>query len=170
MMLAQHFLWQAKLCNGNLPKGEKKMGICITVKWYKSKFGVNIDIREFCTIHNSVIGDDCKIYERVSIKKSHLYSGCDINAGTYIENAVIGPKVQIAPNCTIVGVTHNFSCDGINHEDIFEDITIDKGAWIGASAIILPGAHIGEGAVIGAGAIVKKGDRSINCVWRILIF
>ncbi len=33
-------------------------------------------------------------------------------------------------------------------------IRIEKGAWIGAGAIILPGVTIGEGAVVGAGSVV----------------
>ena len=35
-------------------------------------------------------------------------------------------------------------------------VTIKKGVWIGAGAIILPGVTIGEYAVIGAGATVTK--------------
>jgi len=35
-----------------------------------------------------------------------------------------------------------------------EGITLKKGCWIGALAIILPGVTIGENAVIGAGAVV----------------
>lgn len=35
-------------------------------------------------------------------------------------------------------------------------ITIDKGAWLGARAIILKGVNIGEGAIVGAGSVVTK--------------
>lgn len=35
-------------------------------------------------------------------------------------------------------------------------VTIKKGAWIGAGAIILPGVTVGEYAVVGAGATVTK--------------
>ena len=127
-----------------------------TTRIIKTSLGIGIMIREFCTIHNSTLEDKCKIYERVSIKKSYLHSGCDINAGTYIENATLYEDVQVAPNCVIVGVTHKFSSTSVSHEDIFEKIIIEKGVWIGAGVIILPGANIGEGAVIGAGAIVRN--------------
>ncbi|MBI5303617.1 MAG: hypothetical protein HY868_15890 [Chloroflexi bacterium] len=33
-------------------------------------------------------------------------------------------------------------------------VRIERGAWIGARAIILKGVTIGEGAVVGAGAVV----------------
>ncbi|WP_325051010.1 acyltransferase [Legionella adelaidensis] len=35
-------------------------------------------------------------------------------------------------------------------------ITLKKGCWIGANAIILPGVSIGENAVVGAGSVVTK--------------
>ncbi len=48
-----------------------------------------------------------------------------------------------------------------DNEQIFQTITIGKGAWIGAGAIVM--ANVGEGAIVGAGAVVTKpvnaGDR-----------
>jgi|TARA_Y100000310_G_scaffold344186_1_gene455613 acetyltransferase-like isoleucine patch superfamily enzyme len=35
-------------------------------------------------------------------------------------------------------------------------ITIGKGAWIGAGAVILPGVTIGEGAIVGANAVCRE--------------
>ncbi len=35
-------------------------------------------------------------------------------------------------------------------------VRIDKNAWVGRSAMILPGVHIGEHAVVAAGAVVTK--------------
>lgn len=35
-------------------------------------------------------------------------------------------------------------------------VTLKKGCWIGANAILLPGVTIGENAVVGAGSIVTK--------------
>ena len=33
---------------------------------------------------------------------------------------------------------------------------IDKGAFIGIGAMILPGVHIGEGSLVGPGSVVTK--------------
>ncbi len=38
----------------------------------------------------------------------------------------------------------------------FERVRIERGAYIGVNATILPGVTIGEGAVIGAGSVVTK--------------
>ncbi len=37
-----------------------------------------------------------------------------------------------------------------------EMITLKKGCWIGANAILLPGVTVGENSVIGAGSVVTK--------------
>ena len=38
----------------------------------------------------------------------------------------------------------------------FRSVTINDGADVGVSAVILPGVTIGEGAQIGAGAVVSE--------------
>jgi acetyltransferase-like isoleucine patch superfamily enzyme len=40
--------------------------------------------------------------------------------------------------------------------DFDNEIWIDKNAWIGARAILLPGARIGEGAIVGAACVVNS--------------
>ncbi len=113
-------------------------------------------LREYSTLHDVKIDDGCSIYERVSIKKSTIGKNVSINAGTYIENSIIGDDVMIGPNCTIVGVTHTFTPEIISKEDTWKRITIGKGAFLGGSVVVLPGRSIGEGSVIGAGTIINK--------------
>ena len=75
-------------------------------------------------------------------------------------------KIIIEDN-VMVGAGVHFYVNNHRYDDIntpiidqgyypSEDITIKKGAWIGANSIILPGVTIGENAVIGAGSIVTK--------------
>ena len=132
------------------------MAIDETVRVVESIIGNGVEIREFSTIHDSYIGVECRISERVSIKKSKIGTGVEINAGSYIEKVEIHDYAQIGPNCNIVGVTHEFSLNGVNYDDIFNQIIIGEGVWIGAGCTILPGVLIGAGAVVGAGSIVKK--------------
>lgn len=117
----------------------------------------DVTLREYTTIHDSEIGDECRIYERCSIKKCHISEEVDINAGSYVENAEIGPKVQIGPNSSIVGVTHELGEDGmIFRNDVFERIILHEGVFIGANVVLLPGVDIGKGSVIAAGATVSQ--------------
>ena len=114
-------------------------------------------VREFVTIHDSSIGDDCEIYERTSIKKSQLGDDVVVNAGNYVENAEIGNEVQIGPNSSVVGVTHNLKKAGMElHNDVFERIILEAGVFIGAGAVIAPGIEIGVDTVVAAGAVVTR--------------
>lgn len=114
-------------------------------------------VREFVTIHDSTVGDECEIYERSSIKKCRLGDDVVVNAGTFVENVEIGDAVQIGPNCSIVGVTHNLGESGMElHNDVFERIILQSGAFVGAGTVIVPGVEIGRNTVISAGAVVTE--------------
>lgn len=117
----------------------------------------SVEIREYVTIHDSSIGSDSRIYERVSIKKSDIAGSVDINANTYVENARIDDRVQIGPNASIVGVTHDLTDDGMEHRnDQFEEVMLETGAFVGTGAVVLPGVHVGENAVVGANVTVTE--------------
>ena len=63
----------------------------------------------------------------------------------------IGNNVQIGPQVTIVIDNH----DSDNRNILCcKRVRIEDNVWIGAGAIITPGAHIQSGAIIGAGAVV----------------
>lgn len=81
-----------------------------------------------------------------------------INAGSTLmdeggiifeDNVFVGPKVSI--------ITQNH-CEEpeLRNVTYARKIHIKKGAWIGASSIILPGVTIGENAIVGAGSVVTK--------------
>jgi maltose O-acetyltransferase len=71
------------------------------------------------------------------------------------DNLVVGDRVSMGPRVTIVTSSHP------NHSRIAPvapvargKVVIEDDAWIGASAIILPGVRIGRGAVVGAASVV----------------
>lgn len=93
----------------------------------------------------------------------------------YRENIAIGRQVMIGPDTTIgarslvviedhvrisQGVTIETATldlsQPIPYPHISRQITIERGAWIGAGAMVLGGVKIGRYAVVGAGAIVTK--------------
>jgi acetyltransferase-like isoleucine patch superfamily enzyme len=142
----------------------KRSSVDPTSKIINSTISKSVGIREYCTIHDSKIGDGCRIYERVSIKKGKLGKKVDINAGTYIEFADIEDEVQVGPNCSIVGIFHKFSKKGAERKDSFKKVKIGKGAFVGAGCIILPGREIGRGSVVGAGAVITENIPSYHIV------
>ncbi|MEF8913422.1 acyltransferase [Natronomonas sp.] len=123
------------------------------------------EIREYVTIHDSEIAAGVRVYERTSIKKSTIDGLTDINANSYVENAEIGERVQIGPNCSVVGVTHDLDDDGMTfREDTFEQVVLEDGAFLGAGATVLPGVTVGENAVVGAGVTVTEDVHSGDVV------
>jgi len=73
----------------------------------------------------------------------------------------IGDDSMVASHCAIVSQTHDV--DALRKQQKYRDtlitrgpIVIGKNVWIGASAVILPGIHIGDNAIVGAGAVVTK--------------
>ena len=113
--------------------------------------GCEIDRTEAIDIENNVIlGDNVKL----------IISG--------MSKCYIGDSVGIADGVYIRSANHNFSNVEIDileqghtwNKVLFNNkeygIVIERNIWIGARAIILSGAHIGEGSVIAAGAVVSS--------------
>ncbi|WP_270321737.1 acyltransferase [Weissella confusa] len=70
---------------------------------------------------------------------------------------IIEDNVFIGPNCHIVAMSHEIGTSVQRAGKTYaKDITIERGAWIGADVKILPGITIGSGCVIGVGSVVTK--------------
>lgn len=86
--------------------------------------------------------------------------GCHINEFVFIQGAIIGDFVMLAPNVSILNDSHTFARRDIpmvkQPKTINDNPVIGNDVWIGRNAIILNGVNIGEGAIIGAGAVVTR--------------
>ena len=78
-----------------------------------------------------------------------------------LHNTIIGPvtignHVNLAQGITVTALNHNFSDTekriGVNTTPV----VIGDDIWIGANAVILPGATIGSHSVVAAGSVVTK--------------
>ncbi|MFC6170447.1 acyltransferase [Loigolactobacillus jiayinensis] len=88
---------------------------------------------------------------------------CVINVGTAIicgagtANIYIGNNVQIGPNSTILGVTHDIGKKNARAgKGKYCDVKIEDGCWLGANVTVLPNVTITKGCVIAAGSVVTK--------------
>lgn len=118
------------------------------------------------------IGSGCCLYPRNRIvlgdmganKTAHfmLADRVMINSGCYLSgegSLTMGDDVLIGPNTCILSAGHAFTDPDkvIQKQPItYGPVVIEKGAWVGASSVVLQGVTIGEGAVIGAGAVVPR--------------
>ena len=118
--------------------------------------GQDTNIWQFCVVlPGAVIGNNCNICSHVFIENDvKIGNNVTIKCGVQVwDGTVIEDDVFIGPNVTMTNDRHPKSR---NKDWKCEEITIKKGASIGANATILPGVTIGENAVVGAGAVVTK--------------
>jgi acetyltransferase-like isoleucine patch superfamily enzyme len=104
---------------------------------------------------------DAKVYFKFP-RLVEIGSGVSINRGVefypdfFGKNKIsIGDNVRIAPNVRFYASGHDLD-DPTMNKHVGAAITVGDGAWIGASALILPGVSIGPGAVVAAGSVVVK--------------
>jgi len=85
---------------------------------------------------------------------------CHINENVFIQGAIIGDFVMIAPNVSILNSTHNYTSIDLpmimQGEEKNMNPTIEDDVWIGRNAVIMQNVIIGKGSIVGAGAIVTK--------------
>ena len=70
---------------------------------------------------------------------------------------IIGDRVAIAQRVMII--LSSYANNSLYREifgTTFGSVVIERDAWIGAGAILLPNIIVGEGAVVGAGSVVTK--------------
>jgi serine acetyltransferase len=94
---------------------------------------------------------------------------CVIGRGSHIvahQSVVIGDDVWTGPYVYITDQNHGYEDPGTPIGQQFpvnRPVRIGNGSWLGAGAIILPGASIGENVVIAAGSVVR-GEIPDRCV------
>lgn len=78
---------------------------------------------------------------------NHACTFMDRGGITLGDDVFIGPKVCL--------ITENHGLEpSLRRTLTSKPIHIERGVWIGAGAIVLPGVTVGENAVIGAGSVV----------------
>ncbi|NBB22178.1 sugar O-acetyltransferase [Runella sp. CRIBMP] len=85
-------------------------------------------------------------------KNVFINHGCtflDLGGIIIEDDVLIGPQVCI--------VTENHPIDPAKRKSLdLKSVTIERNAWIGANATILPGVTVGENSIVAAGAVVAK--------------
>jgi acetyltransferase-like isoleucine patch superfamily enzyme len=90
--------------------------------------------------NNVLIGEDCRLW-----------------AGPSEAQIFVGSDVMLGPGILITAASYRFMDGTPIREQVMSEagVSIGSDSWIGAGAIVLPGANIGAGCVIGAGAVVR---------------
>ncbi|GAB3487187.1 hypothetical protein GCM10027440_32660 [Nocardiopsis coralliicola] len=90
--------------------------------------------------------------------------GCMIGRGTHVvahTRIDIGDEVYTGPYVYITDQSHVYADPDISvgrQWPVDHPVVIGSGSWIGANAVVLPGARLGRNSVVAAGAVVRAGD------------
>jgi acetyltransferase-like isoleucine patch superfamily enzyme len=126
----------------------------LMIKLCKSKFKRFSDTADFRAGAYAVHCSNISLGKNVVIRPSTMFFADEFAEIIIEDNVMMGAGVHFYVN------NHKFDRTDIPliEQGYYpsEGITVQKGAWIGANAIILPGVTIGENSVIGAGSIVTK--------------
>ena len=130
-------------------------------------------IHPLANVMSDVIGEGSRIWQfSVVLAGAVIGRDCNLNAHTLVEGgAILGDRVTLkcgvyvwdgitleddvfcGPNATF---TNDKRPRSKQHPTVYAQTVVERGASIGAGAIILPGVRIGKGAMIGAGAVVTR--------------
>lgn len=81
--------------------------------------------------------------------------GSNVSLGAH-SRITLGDDVRISRDVIIETAGLDFSTNRPPYKHVSKPITIGRGSWIGARAIILGGGSVGENAVVAAGAVVSR--------------
>ena len=155
---------------------------CLVHDWFPRPLPANIVIGERSWLHSAYAFLHYRSARRCGLRIGHdtgIYDGSLFDLGPDWEVQVgdfctlVGPIITTNGQVSIgnyvfisseVVIADSFAAGPRVHPDVHEQsrgahapspaITIGDDAWIGARAVVLGGARIGNGAIVGAGAVV----------------
>jgi len=80
-------------------------------------------------------------------------SGARISSASEI---IIGDDCMLANFCYIMDADWHDIYDRTSSPGKSAPVVLEKGVWIGDSAIVCKGVRIGENSIVGAGSVVRK--------------
>jgi acetyltransferase-like isoleucine patch superfamily enzyme len=126
-----------------------------------NSLGKNVYLHPTANVYRATIGDDTKVAAFVEIGGSSIGARCKVQAHAFIPpGVVIDDEVFVGPGVRFTNdpypkATGNWTAVRTR---------VERGASIGAGAIILPGVTVGAGAQVGAGSVVTSSVPPGECV------
>jgi acetyltransferase-like isoleucine patch superfamily enzyme len=126
-----------------------------------AQLGDRVYIGRMCTIGLATIGDDVMLADGVQVLSGRHQHGSGTGEGDALGATALGATGGLSASAVdACNGTGGQAASGAraatlrDNEQQFTRVTIGKGAWLGAGAIVM--ADVGEGAIVAAGAVVVK--------------
>jgi len=118
--------------------------------------GLGSKVWQFCVVlKGAAIGDNCNICSHCFIENEvRIGNNVTVKSGVQLwDGVILEDNVFVGPNVSFTNDRKPRS----GHRDFkLERIVVERGASIGAGAVLLPGVRIGRNAMVGAGAVVTR--------------
>lgn len=88
--------------------------------------------------------------------RTDIGSGCFI--GGHAAGIEIGDDCLISPNASVIGVNYRYDRLDLTFREqgvVSQPTRLGNNVWVGAGAVVLSGAQIGDGVIINANAVVS---------------
>lgn len=90
--------------------------------------------------------------------------GADVRINDYVflqcggeSELIIDDEVTISIGAQIMTGQYPVGPEGHDRSvHVYETVVLEKGAWIGANAVVLPGVRVGAGSIVAAGSVVNS--------------
>ncbi len=117
-------------------------------------------LRRICRGPGASISPDAAFAnpERISLgARARIGSRTTLWAGPETGRIVVGDDALFGPDVLVTAAGYRFNDGGPVTEQLMDeaDIVIGDDVWVGAKAVLLPGARLGDGVVVAAGAVVR---------------
>lgn len=102
---------------------------------------------------DTVVGDEASIGSHCMIEHHVVIgAGARLHGGCFVpEHSVIGEGAWLGPGVVVTNARYPNRPDT---KSSLEGVRVERGAVVGAGAVLLPGITVGAGALVGAGAVV----------------
>ncbi|WP_367280029.1 acyltransferase [Sphingomonas sp. LHG3406-1] len=121
-----------------------------------AEIGAGTSVWQFAVVlDGACIGADCNLNAHTLVEGGAVIGDrVTLKCGVYVwEGITLEDDVFCGPNATF---TNDLRPRSRQHPEDYLRTRVERGASIGAGAVILPGLTIGAGAMIGAGTVVTR--------------
>ncbi len=132
-----------------------RIHVAMQLRWYRLAYRMTLgEVGRGCVFgagilvqgHEGIrVGDDVRINDYVFLQcggKSEL---------------IIHDEVTISIGAQIMTGQYPVGRDGHDRSvHVYQTVILEKGVWIGANAVVLPGVRVGAGSIVAAGSVVNS--------------
>jgi UDP-2-acetamido-3-amino-2,3-dideoxy-glucuronate N-acetyltransferase len=126
-------------------------------------FGEGVVVQSFTNLYDCTVGDETRVGPFVEIQRgARIGARCKIQSHSFVcDGVTLGDRVFVGHGVMFVNDKQPRATNDSGELAGGEDwellpVTVERGATLGSSVVVLGGVRVGAEALVGAGAVVAK--------------